>query len=78
MLQFLASLILLPVLSYKLGISDTTIGMVACFSKILGLVGIGTSWLLSANSTFVIVGWSLKLSIDYQTKTFVGQAMCVG
>ena len=56
MLQSLASLVLLPVLSYKLGVPDTTIGVVASFSKILGLIGIGTSWLLSADSTFFILG----------------------
>ena len=78
MLQFLASLFLLPFLSYKLRISDTTVGLIACCSKILGLVGIGTSWLLSANSTFMIVGRFLNMCIDSQTNTFVGQPMCVG
>ena len=61
MLQSLASLVLLPVLSYKLRVPDTTIGLVASFSKILGLIGIGTSWLLSANSTFFILGQSKYL-----------------
>ena len=56
MLQSLASLVLLPVLSYKLRVPDTTIGLLASFSKIIGLIGIGTSWLLSANSTVFILG----------------------
>ena len=56
MLQSLASLVLLPFLSYKLGVPDTTIGVVASFSEILGLIAIGTSWLLSADSTFFILG----------------------
>ena len=47
----LASLVLLPVLSYKLRVPDTTMGLVASLSKIICLIGIGTSWLLSANST---------------------------
>ena len=56
----LGSLVLLPVLSYKLRVSDTTIGLVASLSMIIRLIGIGTSWLLSANSTFFILGQSLK------------------
>ena len=56
MLQSLGSLVLLPFLSYKLRVPDTTIGVVASFSKILGLTAIGTSWLLSADSTFFILG----------------------
>ena len=56
----LGSLVLLPVLSYKLRVSDTTIGLVASLSMIIRLIGIGTSWLLSANSTFFILGQSLN------------------
>ena len=56
----LASLVLLPVLSYKLRVPDTTMGLVASLSKIVCLIGIGTSWLLSANSTFLILGQSLN------------------
>ena len=56
----LASLVLLPVLSYKLRVPDTTMGLVASLSKIICFIGIGTSWLLSANSTFLILGQSLK------------------
>ena len=60
-LQTLASLVLLPALSYKkLRVPDTTIGLVASLSMIIRLIGIGTSWLLSANSTFFILGQSLN------------------
>ena len=71
MLQSLASLVLLPVLSYKLRVPDTTIGLVASFSKILGLIGIGTSWLLSANSTFFILGQSKYLHKLSKSKHFL-------
>ena len=56
----LGSLVLLPVLSYKLRVPDTTISLVASLSKIIRLIGIGTFWLLSANSTFFILGQSLN------------------
>ena len=56
----MASLVLLPALSYKLRVPDTTIGLVASLSMIIRLIGIGTSWLLSANSTFFILGQSLN------------------
>ena len=59
-MQMLGSLVLLPVLSYKLSVPDTTIGLVASLSMIIRLIGIGTSWLLSANSTFFILGQSLN------------------
>ncbi len=59
-LQMLGSLVLLPTLSYKLRVPDTTIGLVASLSMIIRLIGIGTSWLLSANSTFFILGQSLN------------------
>ena len=61
MLQTLASMLLLPVLSYKLRVSDITIGLVAALSKILGLVSIGVSWLLSAEATFFILGQPLNV-----------------
>ena len=61
MLQTLASMLLLPVLSYKLRVPDITIGLVAALSKILGLVGIGVSWLLSAEATFFILGQPLNV-----------------
>ena len=60
-LQTLASMLLLPVLSYKLRVPDITIGLVATFSKILVCVGIGVSWLLSAQATFFILGQPLNI-----------------
>ena len=59
-LQTMASLVLLPVLSYKLRVPNTTIGLVASLSRIICLIGIGTSWLLSANSTFFILSRSVS------------------
>ena len=54
-------MLLLPVLSYKLRVPDITIGLVAALSKILGLVSIGVSWLLSAEATFFILGQPLNV-----------------
>ena len=56
----MASLVLLPALSYKLRVPDTTISLVASLSRIICLIGIGTSWLLSANSTFFILSRSVS------------------
>ena len=61
MLQTLASMLILPVLSYKLKVPDITIGLVAALSKILGLVGIGVSCLLSAEATFFSLGQPLNV-----------------
>ena len=60
-LHALGSMLLLPVLSYKLRVPDITIGLVATFSKILVCVGIGVSWLLSAQATFFILGQPLNI-----------------